>query len=149
MFYTVSRDIFLMIISKKSVTQEDSLGCGIACVAFVCNVSYKTAKKKYFKNLGDADKTGYFCKDIVKALSNADKMYNYKYIKRKIRLKTNTIVFLKRSKRYPAGHYLVRTINRWMDPWINFNIDKPNVKEANSGFRSRLPGKPIYVVFPL
>jgi len=138
-----------MVVSAKSVTQEDLLGCGIACVAFICNVSYRTAKKQYFRNLGDANKTGYLCKDLVKALSKADKQYSYKHLKKKIRFKTNTIVFLGRSKKYPVGHYLVRTNVGWMDPWIDFDVDEADIKKANSGFRIRLPEKPIYVIFPL
>jgi hypothetical protein len=33
-----------------------------------------------------------------------------------------------------------------MDPWINFTENK-NIKKAKAGFRARLPGKAIYVVF--
>lgn len=130
----------------KSVTQENSLGCGIACVAYVCNTSYKTAKRKFFKGLGDSNNTGYLCKDMVKALSMAGKKYHYRYIKRKQKFKENTIVFLRRSKRYPVGHYIVKTKNGWMDPWINFKVDNPNINEANSGFRRRLPEKAIYAI---
>ena len=44
----------------KSIKQEDNLGCSIACVAFICKTNYNTAKKKYFKNLGNAKKTGFY-----------------------------------------------------------------------------------------
>ena len=89
----------------KSIKQEDNLGCSIACVAFICKTNYNTAKKKYFKNLGNAKKTGFYCTDIVKALSRANKKYNYRYIKRKKKFIKNTIVFIKRSKKYSVGHF--------------------------------------------
>jgi len=59
------------------------------------------------------------------------------------------IVFIKRSVRYPAGHYLARMNGQWMDPWINFPNDQniKNIKNATSGFRKKLPGKPIYALF--
>ncbi len=78
----------------KSIKQEDNLGCSIACVAFICKTNYNTAKKKYFKNLGNAKKTGFYCTDIVKALSRANKKYNYKYIKRNL---SKTQLFLSKD----------------------------------------------------
>ena len=58
----------------------------------------------------------------------------------------NAIVYVKKSKKYPAGHYLCRLGYigyKWMDPWINF----PD-RDIQAGFRRRLPGKPVYVIFP-
>lgn len=133
----------------KSVKQEDNLGCSIACTAFICKVNYKTAKKKYFIGLGDANKTGYSCRDIVKALNRSGKNFGYKYIKKRKKFKKNTIVFIKRSKKYPAGHFLAWSGKFWMDPWINFDISNPNLKKAKSGFRKKLPGKAIYEIFPI
>src|SRR3989344_8579991 len=125
----------------KSITQKDNYGCGIACVAFVWKVSYDYAKKNYFGKPHQANILGYLCKDIVKALSKDKKNYSYKYVKKRIKFKENTIVFIKRSKEYPAGHYLVYTKKGWMDPWINFDKLKPDIKKAKSGFRKRLPGR--------
>lgn len=133
---------------RKSVTQKDDFGCSIACVAFINGVTYKTAKIKWFKSK-DAKTIGYFCRDVVRAFKLVNKNYGYKYVKRKLKFKENSIVFIKRSKRYPAGHYLAKTKEGWMDPWINFNTHKPDIKKAKAGFRKRLPGKPIYVIFPI
>lgn len=130
---------------EKSVTQEDPMGCSIACVAFILGINYKQSKK-YFKGLGSPVKSGYWCKDVVKALSRAGLSYDYKYIKRKIDFKEDTIVFIKRTKRYPIGHYLVKAKSGWMDPWINLHS---SIKNAKSGFRKRLPSRGIYVVYPL
>lgn len=75
--------------------------------------------------------------------------YIYKYVRPKIRKRIyqeNAIVLVARSNRYPVGHYLVRYDNRWMDPWINLPKDN-SIKNAKSGFRKRLPGRPMYVFF--
>ncbi|MEM0476561.1 MAG: hypothetical protein QW367_02905 [Candidatus Aenigmatarchaeota archaeon] len=74
---------------------------------------------------------------------------HYKYLKPKWRRKIyqeGTIVFIKRNKKYPYGHYLVRYKNLWMDPWINLLKEK-RMEKAKAGFRKRLPGKPIYAIF--
>ncbi len=132
---------------KLPITQEDSYGCGIACVAFICGVSYKAAKHNYFEGK-KAGTRGYLCKDLVYALSITKKKYKYSYIKRRTSFKENTIVFIKRSKRYPIGHYLVRVKNSWMDPWLNFDATKPEIKKAKSGFRKKLPDRAIYKISP-
>jgi hypothetical protein len=132
---------------KKPVSQEDTFGCGIACVAWITGRSYKQAKSLYFKDMGSASSRGYFCRDLVAALAMAKKRYSYRYVKGRIRFNENSIVFIKRSKRYPAGHYLVKTERGWMDPWINFSRRNPEVEIAAAGFRKRLPGRAIYAVY--
>jgi hypothetical protein len=129
------------------VAQEDVLGCGIACVAFVTGVSYGTAKGRYFYQR-KARACGYLCRDLVRALSTVGRSYDYKYLKSSSGLKDGTIVFIKRSRQYPAGHYLLKTKRGWMDPWMNFDAEIPEIKKARAGFRRRLPGRPIYAVFP-
>ena len=130
----------------KSVTQENGLGCGLACVAALCKVSYKLTQKNYFKGLGSANTRGYYCKHLIKALSKAGKKYNYGFIKRKINWRNGMIVFIKRSKKYPQGHYLVRLNNKWTDPGINLPHDT-NLINAKSGFRRRLPGKAQWLIY--
>ncbi len=136
------------MVVKKSITQKDSLGCGIACVAFILDKNY-TDTKKYFKGLGDVNKTGYLCRDLVRVLAKKDLNYDYHYLKRRITFKEGTIVFIKRSKRYPVGHYLVKAKNGWMDPWINFDSQSFDLKKAKSGFRKKLSGKAIYAITPI
>ncbi len=130
----------------KSVTQEDAFGCGLACVAFILKKPYKITKEKYFpaKNV---EGFGLVCKEIVQGLRKAGKEYEYKYIKKRMNFKVNTIVFIKRSQKYPAGHYLVKSRQGWMDSWINFSSKNQDVKKAKSGFRKKLPSKAIYAVF--
>ena len=127
-----------------AVAQEDPMGCGISCVASLCGISYQKAKKLFDKPQ-NAVSIGFFCRDIVRALAKAGRRYSFRHIKRKTRYPENSIVFISYSKRYPAGHFLVRAENRWMDPWMDF----PSIKDVRAGFRKRLPGKAEYLVFPL
>src|SRR3989338_7418839 len=130
---------------KNAVVQKDPLGCGIACVSFICGNSYNYSKKNYFRYSTLARIRGFICKDIVNALRISGREYFYRYIgNKRIRYKENTIVFIQRSKKYPSGHYLVYTAQGWMDSWLNFNLKNSYIKYAKSGFRKRLPGKAIY-----
>jgi hypothetical protein len=133
---------------KQALSQQHDLGCGLACVAFIADAPYG----KVAEILGGekADTNGFTCKELVTALSKLGLEYNYKYIKPYLRqsiYKDGTIVFIKRSSKYPYGHYLTRFQGKWMDSWVNLPFDK-NIKNAKSGFRKRLPGKPIYMVYP-
>lgn len=128
----------------NSITQEEPLGCAVSCVAFLTNVDYKTAKKRYFKDIGDPITKGYLCRDVIMALSLAGMQYQYKRIKSRRNFSKGTIVFIQNSKKYPMGHYLVKADKGWMNSWINF----PNVVNAKSGFENRLPGKSTYAIYP-
>ncbi len=129
----------------KLIAQEDDLGCGIACSAVIAGISYQEALNLFENGKERATKNGFYCKEIVIVMKNLGLIYQFKYIKKHIKYriyKPNTIVYIKKSKQYPLGHYLVRTENMWIDPWINF----PNINRK-AGFRKRLPGKPIYIIF--
>ncbi|HLD58016.1 MAG TPA: hypothetical protein VI977_00025 [archaeon] len=130
----------------KPIAQEDLFGCAVACVAFIIGTTYKKALK-LFEHPEDRNLKGYYCRDIVKALDRAGKKYSYAYLKKNKKqvLKTPLyIVYLKKSKEYPSGHYLVRAKNRlWMNPWINF----PKIRQAKSGFQTKLPGKPQWIIY--
>lgn len=132
---------------EKPVVQRHELGCGIASTAFVLGRSYKQAVKLF--DIKKATNLGFYCKDLIKALKDSTFDYEYKYLKPKLRRKIyqkGTIVFIERSKSYPVGHYLARGDGSWMDSWINLKTDK-DIKNAQAGFRKRLPGKPIYALF--
>lgn len=131
----------------KPIVQEDPLGCGAACVAAVVGISYQESLDLFESGKRKAVEVGFFCKELVMALKKKGLEYEYRYIKGKLRkniYNQGTIVFLRRSKKYPSGHYLCRIDNKWMDPWINF----PN-EDRKAGFRKRLPEKPIYIVYPI
>lgn len=131
----------------KLIAQEDHLGCGAACVAAVLGVSYQESLDLFKNGQKKAVEVGFLCKELVIALKKKGLEYEYRYIKGKLRKKISkqgTVVFLKRSKKYPSGHYLCRAENMWMDPWINFPDE-----DRKSGFRKRQPEKPIYVIYPV
>ncbi|MFH1694410.1 MAG: hypothetical protein ABH880_01465 [Patescibacteria group bacterium] len=128
----------------KAVTQESPMGCAIACCASRAGSSYR--KMRALFEGGDIKDwtTGFYTKDIKKALNKVGipvegcgaKDWGNK------RIPVGSIVFIERSKKYPAGHFLLKTENGWMDPWINF----PHMKPAKSGFRKKLPGKVYWVI---
>lgn len=134
----------------KSVTQKHSLGCSIACAGFIGNRKYNTMLKFFKNSSSKTETTGFLCKDIIRALHKIGLNYTYRYINNSVKssiYRDGMIVFIKRNKNYPTGHYLARKNNRWMDPWINFSKNK-DIKLSKSGFRKRLPGHPIYAILP-
>lgn len=135
------------ICVMKPIVQEDSFGCGVACVANILDITYLEALELFEDGQLKASTIGFYCKDILRVFEYKNIKYEYKYIKPKLKkkiYKDKVIVFLKRSKKYPAGHYLCRINNKWLDSWINF----PN-ENKKSGFRKRLPGKSIYLISPV
>ena len=131
-------------MNQIPIKQEDPMGCAVACTAFVLNINYQDSLKLFKNGKIKAKNKGFLCKEIVKALGYEGLRYEYKYISNKVKrkiYKPGTIVFVKRSKKCPEGHYLYRANNKWMDSWINF----PN-KNIKAGFRKRLPEKSIYAI---
>lgn len=132
---------------KQPVTQEDEMGCGAACVAFAAGVSYREIVDVL--GVQRARTAGFRLKELRDALSSYNLMYRQSHINSISRTKMyeeESIVFIRRSKRYPYGHYLVRHDDRWMDPWINLPHDK-ELQRARSGYRRRLPGRAQWVVY--
>jgi len=130
----------------KLIKQKDDYGCGAACVAALLNITYRQALKLFNDGNLKAKTKGFSCKEICLVLNKFGKNYEYKYVKPRLKnriYKEGTIVFIKRSKKYPANHYLLRTGKSWLDPWINLNRNK-NIKNAKAGLRKRLPNKAIY-----
>lgn len=129
------------------VTQEDDLGCGVAAVANILGINYKDALRGFDRRR--VETFGSTCKDIVRVLEKNGIQAKYRYINKKLKskiYKPKTIVFIKRSNKYQQGHYFVRVADGWCDSWINLQQDC-NIKNAKSGIRKRLPGKPIYAIF--
>ena len=134
---------------KDATRQKHPFGCGATCVAFVLGLDYSTALKLFEDGENKAINRGFYCRDIVDALMKKGLYFEFKYLKPKIRQKiyqNYSIVFIKRSKAYPSGHYLCRHNNLWMDPWFNLK-ENHDVSKARANFRKRLPGKPIYVFY--
>lgn len=131
----------------ESITQKLDYGCGVACFAFVCNMSFDEAIEFLGREYSVRD--GWRPSDLVSELNRYGFSYRNRYV-RKITIKypIHSIVLIERSKEYPVGHYLVLTPRGWMDPWINLSETK-NIHKAKSGFRKELPGKPIYALVPI
>ena len=144
-----NKNIKTRLLGVRLITQKNKFGCGIACVASVLNISYERALEIFPLGKVMAKKRGFLCSEMIFYLKKAGRNYIYRYLnkkhKRKI-YKNGTIVFIKRSVKYPSGHYLCRFGDKWMDPWINFQ-DSKDIQHAKSGFRKRLPGIAIYGIF--
>jgi len=132
---------------KDSITQELDYGCGVACFAFICNMTFQQAV--VFLGKEYSVKHGWRPSDLVAALNRYGLSYKNNYVrkKQKIIYPNGSMVLIERSPSYPVGHYLVIHDNQWMDPWINLPKDKV-LKNAKSGFRSKLPGKAMYALIP-
>ena len=129
----------------RLVAQQDNFGCGVACAASILELNYKETLLLFEDGKNKAKERGFYCKEIIKALKQKCLAYEYKYVKPHLHRKIyipEAIVFLRRSKKYHVGHYLLRIKNGWMDPWGNF----PN-ENKKAQFRKRLPEKPIYAIF--
>ena len=134
---------------RQSITQEFDYGCGIACFAFALGISYKQAETR----LGETQATSnrFWVKDLESALNNNGLAYSRHYVTPRIRPHINedgAIILIRRSHTYPAGHYLIRHDGAWMDPWINLPTNR-DIRQAISGFRTRLPGEAMYALLPL
>jgi hypothetical protein len=138
-----SKKIFL------PVTQEHAMGCAVACVASRCGISYQKALS-LFTHKEHAWTRGYYCREVVDAFAKMDLMYGFEEYDSKrnaspLIKKTGTVVFVGVNKKYPAGHYLLRTQNGWMNPWSNF----PQMSDAQSEVCRMLPGKATYLLYEL
>lgn len=132
---------------KISITQESPYGCGIACFAFVANITYRQAV--VFLGPEQARSDRFVVKHFREELNRYGLNYISKHVKpeQMIELKDGTIVLLRRSKQFPFGHYLAYYEGRWMDPYINLGDDQ-NFQHPDSGFREILPGQMMYVLMP-
>lgn len=130
------------------VTQLDTFGCGAACVAFLLDQSYLSVVTLLGRE--NARTKGYGCQKLCNALSTRTRKYRYKKFKpefNELLYQDGVIIFIKRSRSYPDGHYLCRRDGLLMDPWLNLRSSK-NLAEAYSGFRRRLPGEPGFIIYP-
>ena len=130
----------------RLITQEDPMGCGIACVATVLERDYTSTRRLF--DTRHAATRGYYCRDLIQALRKKGRSYRFTKAQSKnedLLDIVGTIVFIERSKKYPEGHYLVRTQEGWMNPWINF----PHITPAQSGFQKKLPGKAQWILFSI
>ena len=132
-------------MTGKLVTQEEGMGCGIACAASALGISYQEARKLSENPNGSYSK-GYSCKDIVKILNKGGKNYIYKKFKEEYDYllgRSGTIVFVKEGDDDILGHYLLKTNKGWMDCWINW----PSINPAKAGYNKEMHGEPKWIIF--
>lgn len=132
---------------KKSITQEMPYGCGIACFAFVADLTYKEAEKFLGEEQAKSDR--FVVKHFREELNRFGLSYSSKHIRhtQKVEPIEGMIVLLRRSKQFPVGHYLVFHNGKWMDPYINLQENHTFICPI-SGFRDALPGQAMYVLLP-
>lgn len=132
-------------MENDSVTQSHTMGCGVACVAYILDVSYYEALS-LFDEPENAKSIGYYCEDIVSAFRKVNRLYDYaEHILENSNLldKENIIVFCPPHNQYLSGHYFAKTDNKWMNPWINCPIIHPTL----SGFEQFLPIQPSWIIY--
>lgn len=133
---------------KNSITQEFDFGCAIACIAFVMELNYGQVEE--LVGTEQACSTRFYVKNIREFLNDQGLSYKSKHVKKGAKIGgcgDNAIVLIRPSKRYPSGHYLVSNCGEWMDPWINMHKNQ-GIKKAESGYRKRLPGQAMYLIYP-
>ncbi len=131
----------------RTITQEASMGCAIACCASLAGLSYKQMRRLFEQGEVKDCSSGFYNRDIVQALKKVGintRAYSLRQWGKK-KIKEGTIVFVGPSKQYPAGHYLLKTKQGWMNPWIN----SPNIRPAKGGLQRDLPASPRWYISPL
>ena len=120
------------------------MGCAIACSASLAGLTYKQMREYFTDGEIKEGYAGFYNRDIVNALNNKGIIAKAYSIKRwgNRKIKTGTIVFIERSQKYNVGHYLLKTKDGWMNPWMNCPIIKP----AKAGFMMNLPSKIRWVI---
>ena len=146
-----------MMLSEKSgssqeaasgaVPQEHALGCAVACVAYRLGLSYRGALA-LFDQRESAWLRGYYCPEVVAALSRGGARYHFTEYQDALHSEAlalpGAIVFVEPCDEYPAGHYMIRAGDGWMNSWINF----PQMIPVEAGIQAKLPGKVSYVIYP-
>jgi hypothetical protein len=116
----------------RAVAQQDEYGCGAACVASILGISYGRAVELLGKD-PDTSPYGYGGRQIRHALARFDVTYRNRRLS-KIGLDNIPVGSLVFAKPKGYGHYLVRTLDGWMDPWRN-----AWAQPREGGFRLRAP----------
>lgn len=124
------------------------MGCGLACVAFLVGRSYREVHENA-DNPQNARSKGYLCSHLVKELQKYGVSYSWKKVSptpdKPNEISPGSILFIKRSTRYPDGHFVVMTDQgTYMNPWINL----PYENDVQAGFQFELEGVIEYVISP-
>lgn len=121
----------------RLVKQRSEWACGVACVASALGIPYDQATERleaYKCERIDALPYGLELEPIIQVMQDAGIVLTVETGSRRWPL--GTIVFLSETRgRYKdGGHYLLRSPDGWMDPWVNYP-EEPR----QSAYRERLP----------
>ena len=131
-------------------------GCGIACMANLLGKPYNSVKKDFESKFYTIER-GVKIFDIVNYLKSHGLQYKSKFFNQNPKHKSkkgeadkfsrieNSITIIVKNKKYPTGHYLLKTKKGWVDPWYDF----PSIDNVRAVVRSELPGKLRYVLYPV
>lgn len=135
---------------KKYISQEDAMGCGIACVAYILSISYGEAVT-LFTDKQKRWSRGFTSKDITEAIRTFGGAYRSVYIGREEKpcIENSSIVYVPKCKYFPHGHYLVKIQNGYMDPFINLHESNFDHTKARAGLRKTLPSKASMKIVPV
>jgi hypothetical protein len=93
---------------------------------------------------------GFYCPELVQYLKSYGLTYTWKRLsenERQNNFSVGDLVFIEKSESHPSGHFLVKSAEGWMDPWINLDHNNINIGTATSGFRDELPGQAEYLIY--
>lgn len=131
-----------------SVTQKHPMSCGLACVAFLTHTPYDEVIKG--EPPAKLNQVGFYCPELTAKLKQLGHQYTWKKLpesERDNEFNVGDIVFIDPSDSHRHGHFLVKSSQGWMDPWINLDYPSLNLAKAQSGFRDKLPGRASYLVY--
>ena len=128
------------------VPQEHPMGCAVACVAFRAGLTYREAHA-HFAQQRHAWTRGYYCSEIIDALSKMGLHYIYSHFNknehRQLLRQPGTIIFIRPSSKFPNGHFLIKAVQGWMNPWANF----PLMLNLKAEFEDKIPGGIDYIIW--
>jgi predicted double-glycine peptidase len=135
---------------KKYIKQEDSMGCGVACVAYILGISYGKAVDLFTQKQKRGSR-GFTSKDITEAIKMSGVTYKSVYVGREKepKIENNSIVYVPKCEYFPYGHYLVKIQNGYMDPFINLHESNFDYTKARAGLRKTLPNKASMKIVPV
>ncbi len=134
----------------KYIKQEDAMGCGVACVAYVLRISYQEALMLFGKK-HRKEAQGFTSKDITQALKRGGVTYKSVYVGREHspKIENNSIIYVPKCDYFLYGHYLVKIQNGYMDPFINLHESNDDYTKARAGLRKIVPSKISMKIIPV
>lgn len=138
---------------KPAVRQEDDFGCGFACIAYICDMNYQDVKK--CTDNADKAKTGsYRCKFLADTLNRIykenkiEKIWKTKYVgkTKNPKIPSDSIVYISKNYKYKYGHYIVKTDQGYMNPFVNVDKVDSDVRLSIAKFERSMCGAPSLII---